>query len=472
MLFTSLTYLPFLLAILILYWLVPAPRRLVLLLAASILFAAMLGIQCLVCAALCAGIAYLGGKWIEKCDNQIRKRCLAICFSFAMLVPMLFFRMMSGHLSAMPDWLTGVFSGGMTGQNVFLAPAGISFFTFTSLGYLLDVYHGRIKAETRPGVFLTFVLFFPHLTSGPIARGESLLGQMTEEKAFDFEGIRDGFSMILLGYFEKLWVADRIALYVNFIFEHWYESTGWQLLLAILLYTVQIYADFNGYSLIAIGSARCFGISLQDNFRQPYLAVSVRDFWKRWHISLTTWFRDEIYIPLGGSRKGNIRRYINILLVFLISGYWHGTGLTFLVWGGLHGLYQIAEILLDTESRGKNRYFCRIRTLVLVAFAWLFFRATSFQMAVQILLRIGTRFIGSPVSTGMLPTQWAAMVIGMLFMLLVDGFHEQGKRVLAFTDRKPWFIRGAVMMVFAFLLVIFSLWGSGYQSNSFIYFQF
>jgi D-alanyl-lipoteichoic acid acyltransferase DltB (MBOAT superfamily) len=270
-----------------------------------------------------------------------------------------------------------------------LLPMGISFYTFQTLSYTIDVYKGKIKPEKHLGVFALYVSFFPQLVAGPIERSERLLPQLYKKHKFDLERIVQGLQLMLIGFFKKVVIADRVAVAVNRIYNQPNEYEGLYFIIATVLFAFQIFCDFSGYSDIAIGAAKVMGIDLMTNFKQPYFATSIRGFWSQWHISLSTWFRDYVYIPLGGSRVKVSRFYLNLFLVFLISGLWHGANWTFVIWGALHGFYQIfghmtrpfrkkvlSLLYLDRIPRVVG-LFQMIITFGLVCFAWIFFRANS-----------------------------------------------------------------------------------------------
>ena len=281
-----------------------------------------------------------------------------------------------------------------------LLPVGISFYTFQALGYTMDVYRDDIRAERNFIQYALFVSFFPQLVAGPIERSGNLLKQLAEHKKFDFSRFRDGLLLMLWGFFLKIVLADRIAIFVDTVYGNYKAFGGYYLIVATVLFAVQIYCDFCGYSTIATGAARILGINLMDNFDAPYLSTSVAQFWRRWHISLTSWFRDYLYIPLGGSRKGTFRKHLNRMIVFLVSGLWHGAGFSYVIWGGLNGLYQgIGEITmplrkkftdlfrLNRDSLG-HRLFQGILTFILVDFSWIFFRSGDVHEAFDIIRSI------------------------------------------------------------------------------------
>jgi D-alanyl-lipoteichoic acid acyltransferase DltB (MBOAT superfamily) len=278
-------------------------------------------------------------------------------------------------------------------------PIGLSFHTFQSLAYIIEVFYGRYPAERNPVRFALYVLFFPQMVAGPIERPQGLLRQVQHlDHDFSYDDAVQGLRLILTGFWCKLLVADNLAPYVDAVYANPSGATGFTATLATLLFAVQIYCDFFGYSQIAIGSARVLGIRLSPNFNHPYRAESIADFWRRWHMSLSSWFRDYVYIPLGGNRVEPRRRDVNILLVFLLSGLWHGANWTYVVWGGLHGTYLLVENHLSRRFRLSSsttpvaRVLSRATILGLVCVAWVFFRASSIPAAFTLIRAIGTRW--------------------------------------------------------------------------------
>lgn len=265
-------------------------------------------------------------------------------------------------------------------------PVGISFYTFQTLSYVIDVYKGEVEAERHFGIYATFISFFPQLVAGPIERTKSLLPQIKERHYFNNDQAMYGLRLILWGFFKKVVVSDNLAVYVDKIYNNIFQFQGFVLVVATVFFALQIYCDFSGYSDIARGVAKLMGIELMENFRSPYFSTSIKEFWGKWHISLSTWFRDYIYIPLGGNRTRKIRHYVNLLITFLISGIWHGANWTFVVWGGIHGVAQIVENILGVRANRKNSGFlwwfktCLVFTFV--TFAWVFFRTQNFTEAI------------------------------------------------------------------------------------------
>ena len=375
-----------------------------------------------------------------------------------------------------------------------LLPVGISFYTFQALGYTMDVYRGRIRAERNPAKYALFVSFFPQLVAGPIERSENLLRQIHEEpahKLWNYRRVTCGLTTMLWGFFLKVVIADRAAVLANTVFGS-YEKYGMVGLSAgAIAFAFQIYCDFSGYSTIAIGAAQVLDFELMENFNTPYFAEGIVDFWRRWHISLSTWFRDYLYIPLGGSRCGRLKRYRNILITFAVSGLWHGADWTYVVWGLLHGIYQIAEKELApvmkkihalchtrTESFGY-RLFRVLVTFSLVDLAWIFFRADSLHQALHYIRRMFTfrdwwsLFDQSIYTLGLDVREMHILFVGLLMLLLTELLRYKKKQTLAAFLEKQWIgFRWSVLLGLLFFCVIFGYYGPGFDSAQFIYFQF
>ena len=375
-----------------------------------------------------------------------------------------------------------------------LLPVGISFYTFQALGYVIDVFRGEIAAEKNILRYALFVSFFPQLVAGPIERSKNLMHQIYEPHAFDADRVKKGLLLMGWGFFQKLVLADRIAILVTAVYDNYTEYSGLQILLATVLFAFQIYCDFGGYSDIAVGAARVMGFTLTKNFKSPYYATSVSEFWRNWHISLTTWFRDYIYIPLGGNRCGRLRKYFNILLTFTASGLWHGAELSYMVWGAVNGLYQIAgdltrplrsglreKLHIRTEC-GSYRLVQRIVTFVFVDFAWLFFRADSLTAALRMLRHSVThldiisffdpeKLLG--INTMVLSEKnFFVMLLGLLFLMWVDNRKKQGTDFHGILARQNIWFRWLVYYGLIFVILIFGIYGPQYDASAFIYFQF
>lgn len=326
-----------------------------------------------------------------------------------------------------------------------ILPAGISFYTFQSLTYIIDVYRDEVQPENNIFKYALFVSFFPLILSGPIERAKHLIPQLSCNSKFDTGLAKDGLKLMLFGYFLKMVIVARMAILTDYVFSDYLNKSSVALIIAVLAYTIQIYCDFAGYSAIAIGMCKIMGFDIIRNFNQPYFAISVSDFWRRWHISLSTWFRDYLYIPLGGNRKGKIRKYINLMIVFLVSGLWHGANLTFVVWGFLNGIYQIiGDVLKPVKSWLENkltlttkpkllRFVRTLITFILISFTWIFFRASSIFEACEIIKRITSSFNfinlfdGTVFSVGLGVNNLLFATVAILILIIADVLCEKNK---------------------------------------------
>ena len=347
-----------------------------------------------------------------------------------------------------------------------LLPVGISFYTFQALGYSIDVYRGTTKVEQNFLTYALFVSFFPQLVAGPIERSNNLLPQFKQQHRFNYENVMAGVTLMVWGYFMKLVLADRCGLYVDTIFNNVDKHNGGSFLLASLLFPFQIYGDFAGYSLIAIGVARVLGFKLMENFHRPYFACTVGEFWHRWHISLSTWFKDYVYIPLWGNRVGRIRNYFNLLITFVISGIWHGANWTFFCWGSLHGILLCIEKTLGFSKRkftGVKKFCHWFVTFVLVCFAWILFRANNLHEATVILKGIFT-------NPGMPKPEFANFIaIGLaMVVLFIKEFSDEYHWKMRFADSRCWYVRHIYIVLMISYIILFGVFGG----DQFIYFQF
>ena len=350
-----------------------------------------------------------------------------------------------------------------------LLPVGISFYTFQALGYMIDVYRGKLPPERSLMRYALFVSFFPQLVAGPIERSENLLRQANEDHPLDEKAVRDGLLVMLLGFFEKLVIADRASLYVDAVYGNWQQASGLQILLATVAFAFQIYGDFGGYSHIAIGAAKVLGYDLMENFRQPYFAVSVRDFWRRWHISLSTWFREYVYIPLGGNRKGLGRQLLNIAIVWFLTGLWHGASWNFVLWGVYYAVLLLLEktFLLQWLDRAP-RWVGHVYTCLCFILGWVLFAITDFG---KLGAYLGHMFSGAFFDSGaayLLRSFWLVLVLAVIGCTSLPrqlwGRWEAGMKP-AVSDglRTVW-------MVLVLLVSVAFLVGDSY--NPFLYFRF
>lgn len=462
--FTAPVFFLFLPVTLLLYWLLPPKRRWLLLLAASFLFYAWFNVWLLALVVTTILVAYLCARLTESAETPKGKK-KAVAFSTAVCLGIL-------AVFKYLDFAVGcVFSlANLLGADVsfsgfhILLPMGISFYVFQTMSYTFDVYRGRVPAEKHLGYYALFVVFFPQLVAGPIERPGDLLPQLKQPHSFQAEDFAEGGRLLLKGYAKKMLIADFLAGFVDSAYGNVNGVGGAALATATVLFAFQIYCDFSGYSDIAQGCARLMGIRLSDNFRRPYAAGSVREFWRRWHISLTGWFRDYLYIPLGGSRKGRFRTCLNIMITFLVSGLWHGANWTFVLWGGLHGVYLAAErLILKKKEPGKAI------TFLLVCLAWVFFRSAGVQEAFAVFARIFTAFRPGSLLADLAMTRLELVITALLLILLP--FVERLPRISGENRNLGaavtlWYF-GILAIVLCRFLVL-----SRHGETAFLYFQF
>jgi len=356
-------------------------------------------------------------------------------------------------------------------------PIGVSFYTLQALGYVYDVYRKKCSTEKNYLKYSLFVCFFPLIESGPIERSTGLLNQISNIEninLFNFERIKSGALLILWGFFQKLVIADRAAVFVNRVYSDYTSYGAVEILMASVLFSIEIYCDFSGYSNMAIGIARMLGFDVMQNFRQPYLAASIKDFWRRWHISLTSWFTDYIYIPLGGNRKGIAKKYLFIIIVFAVSGIWHGKAMNFIAWGLLHGLYQIVGDFKNRHiKRRAPKIIGMIITFLMVNFAWIFFAASSLSAAVGTIRQIFITFKTTPIfDLGLEKGDFVVLATALLILLIVDILHEKGISVIAFLNRRIFIVRWSLYAAAVLIIIMFGIYGIQYDTSSFMYIQF
>lgn len=474
--FNSLQFLIFFPVVCVLYFIMPQKWRWALLLVASYYFYMSWNAKLVWLIAFTTLVSYGSAIFIERHpESGVRKVCLIVtlCACFGTLFFFKYFNFFAGSIMA------------LFGKNMalnLLLPVGISFYTFQTLSYVIDVYPGDTRAEFHLGYYALYVSFFPQLVAGPIERPENLLPQLRTAHRFSNDDFVQGLRYMLCGFFKKVVVADMLAVYVERVYAAPGDASAPALILATVLFAAQIYGDFSGYSDIAVGCARILGIRLMKNFDMPYSAKSCREFWARWHISLSTWFRDYLYIPLGGNRRGLPRTYLNLMIVFTVSGLWHGAAWTFLIWGMLHGVYQVAErwtytrrmafwhrLGVNTKGRifGAWQTFC---TFLLVDFAFIFFRANSLRDLRPLMKALFTKwqFSGTLAFLGLDGTGVVIILASLLVMRMLDILLLQKRRVRAGGESRA--VVGAMLTMTvgaAWLLLL----GSG-GASSFIYFRF
>ncbi|KKP37427.1 alginate O-acetyltransferase [Candidatus Peregrinibacteria bacterium RIFOXYC2_FULL_33_13] len=481
MAFNSISFLFFFPLVVSLYFIIPHKFRWIILLLSSYYFYMSWNPDLIILIIITTLISYATAIQIYKTKNKKRKKLLLI-FSIIINLGILFTFKYFNFFSEALKILLQNFSIKLDPITLKLViPIGISFYTFQTLSYTIDVYRGNFKPEKHPGIFAVYISFFPQLVAGPIERAKNLLPQFFEKHYFDYKKATDGLKLMLWGFFKKIVIADRLAMIVNTIYENPSGYNSIALITATIFFAFQIYCDFSGYSDIAIGAAQVMGFNLMDNFKRPYFSRSINEFWKRWHISLSTWFKDYVYIPLGGNKVNKIRRYFNLLTVFLISGLWHGAKWTFVIWGLLHGLYLILELILK-PIKNKIMEFMRLTklpklmafmeicfTFILINIAWIFFRANNLPDAIYIIKNIFTEmnFNINGINIGV---GWTELIMAIGVILFMEFIHliEEHKSIREFLDSKPKALRWSIYLIIIYMILIFGV----FEKSEFIYFQF
>ncbi len=489
MLFNSLKFLFFFPIVVFLYYVMPKKFRIYWLLAASYYFYMSWNFKYALLLFYSTSVTWLSGIMMDRLNKTGKKICVAGTCILNLAI-LFFFKYFNFLFMNMNRVLATINITLEEPALDIILPVGISFYTFQALSYTIDVYKGEIQAEKSFPCYALFVSFFPQLVAGPIERSKNLLGQIKEKKSFDFNRVKDGLLLMIWGYFLKIVLADRIDIVVNTVYSEYETYAGYYIIFATILFAFQIYCDFAGYSTIAAGAAEIMGFRLMDNFNAPYLAVSVDDFWRRWHISLSSWFKDYLYIPLGGNRKGKWRKYFNLLVVFGISGLWHGAGWNYVMWGILNGFYQVAGNALQsarnrfvsafhiTRSSLGHRALQTIITFILIDFSWIFFRANKIGDAFKIVKSMFAvhnpwiLFDDSLYQLGIDHKSFQVMVGGIVLLLFADVLKYKKICVREIIQRQDVWVQCMVISVSVVLILIIGIWGPGYTESSFIYFQF
>lgn len=502
MLFNSFEFLIFFPVIVIIYFLIPRKIRCFWLLAASYFFYMCWNVKYALLLFFSTFVTWICGFILQTVSEKnwsperilfYKKGCVAASF-FLNLSILFFFKYFNFTVGNLNFLLDKIHTNFRLPVLDLILPVGISFYTFQALGYTVDVYRQEIEAEKNFFRYALFVSFFPQLVAGPIERSKNLLLQLKnldKLQVWNYERIRSGLSLMLWGFFQKLVIADRISIVVKQVFDHYQEFGCVELACAAILFSFQIYCDFGGYSNIAKGAAEVMGIQLMNNFRQPYFAQNIKSFWRRWHISLTSWFTDYLYIPLGGNRKGKTRQFANILIVFLCSGLWHGANWTYVVWGLLHGCAQIAGSLNSGHSfplRPKKhavpaekkpmpgigiRLLKTTFTFSLVTVFWVFFRADTMGQALDYFVQcLRYRRLQSFTDMGLNPVNWYVLLASLFLLLLVDILHERGISLRQKIGSLNFLLRGIVYLGAIWSVILFGIYGYQYDASQFIYFQF
>lgn len=502
MLFNSIDFLIFFPIVLLVYFVLPAKIRYIWLLISSYYFYMCWNPIYIILIIISTVITYLCGRIVgcikekKEIEASRQKRLMTGVMAVSLIVNLgllVYFKYTNFLVDTVNAFLKTISVNPVRSYDILL-PVGISFYTFQAIGYTIDVYRGNIKSEKNILKYALFVSFFPQLVAGPIERSGSLLKQINEEsnhKLLNYRRITSGLMTMLWGFFLKVVIADRISVIVDTVFNGYdtYQMTA--LAFGAIAFAIQIYCDFAGYSTIAIGAAKTLGFELMENFNTPYFAESIVDFWRRWHISLSTWFRDYLYIPLGGNRCSKIKKYRNILITFGVSGLWHGANWTYVVWGLLHGFYQIVEKEL-TPLIGKINQKCNTKTnsfgyrflkvlitFVLVDIAWIFFRADSLHQACHYIGRMfqyrdwWSLLDQSIFTLGLDVREIHILVFALIILLLVDLLKYKKNLLFSdFMEQQCIVFRWGVLLMLLFVCIVFGYYGPEFDSAKFIYFQF
>ena len=487
MLFHSTRFFFFFTMVVAAYFAIPYRFRWVLLLCASYYFYMCWKPAYIILLFLSTFIVYYTGIQMGKTGVKSKRKKFLILSLFSNLGLLFLFK----YYDFFNDSFRALFNQynlfyGIPSLKIFL-PVGISFYIFKSLSYSIDVYRGDQAPEEHLGIFSLYVAFFPQLLAGPIERSTRLLPQLRKACHFDYQRVTEGAKLIFWGLFQKVVIADTLSILVDAVYDQPTQYSGISLIVATIFFAFQIYCDFSGYSDIAIGAAQILGYRTMENFKRPYFSKSIAEFWRRWHISLSSWFRDYLYIPLGGNRVSIPRWYVNLLVVFLLCGLWHGANWTFVIWGGLHGFYivfsnvtqrareKVAQKLGLDKTPKLFRFLKVLTTFFFVCFAWIFFRSNSVTDAFYIVSHLLTGWgsvlnaetLRKALSFGPSQFQWIVGTVSIGLVIFVHLFQTQG-RVIDQLSKKPVWLRWSIYYA---MILIFLLCGS-FQSKEFIYFQF
>jgi D-alanyl-lipoteichoic acid acyltransferase DltB (MBOAT superfamily) len=489
MLFNSLDFAIFFPIVLIFYWIVADKKnhRNLLLLVASYVFYGWWDWRFLFLIVVSSLVDYLVGKQLFKTENATRRKLLLWISLGVNLGFLLYFKYANFFIESFIDAFS-LFGKDLEASTLnIILPVGISFYTFQTLSYTLDIYRKKLEPSKDALAFFSFVSFFPQLVAGPIERASHLLPQFYQTYKFDYDRVRSGLLLVAFGLFKKMVIADQVAVLANQVFNNPGDYGGYEVVVGTIFFAFQIYCDFSGYSDIAIGLSRMMGFNLMKNFDSPYLSKSITEFWRRWHISLSTWFRDYVYISMGGNRKGKFRMYFNLFFVFIVSGLWHGAAMTFIIWGAVHGAIIVLEKAL---SKWRERIFVSVKlnretvvskllfisiTFTIVCFAWIFFRANNLSDAITLIsnLRVNnysTIFDGGLFDLGVDKYQFYAIIISILLLSVFEIYHRRFG-VVQKLFKQHIIVRWFLYLAIVFVITIFGVYGDA-APKEFIYFQF
>lgn len=480
MLFNSFEFLLYFIIVTTLYFALPHKYRWALLLVASCIFYMFFIPVYVLILIFTIIIDYYAGILIEDAKGHRRKQYLWISLvaNIGVLAIFKYYNFLNDSLSDVFFWMDS--ENPIPYLNIIL-PIGLSFHTFQAMSYTIEVYRGHQPAERHFGIYALYVMFYPQLVAGPIERPQNLLYQFREKHYFEYERVVSGLKLMTWGLFKKVVIADRLAIMVDTVYSDPAGHYGAAVIVATIFFAFQIYCDFSGYSDMAIGAAQVMGFKLMTNFNRPYFSKTISEFWKRWHISLSTWFKDYLYIPLGGNKVVRSRWYFNLFITFMISGLWHGANWTFIIWGALHGFYLVFAIISQntrhkfneaiglTKNNALFKWIQSFTVFVLVCFAWIFFRAANIGDALT-LIKNSFYFEWSQINSVMLGSNYYELFLGFFFIvsLLIIEWTARGRQMRHFVSQQPVYVRWGLYSVLVLMIINFGVFGS----NNFIYFQF
>ncbi len=465
MLFNSFEFLIFFPVATVLFYLLPHNARWVMLLAAGCLFYCWFVPAYLLILFAIIIVDYISALLIEKSDQKKKWLICSLVANLGLLAFFKYYNFFAGNINKTDLASLPLFD--------IILPIGLSFHTFQAMSYTIEVYRGNIKAERHIGIYALYVLFYPQLVAGPIERPQHLLPQLHSTIKFNAQNILDGLRLMLWGFFKKLVIADKVALYVAIVFNHPKEYHAGNVIAGIFLFSLQVYCDFSGYTDIARGAAKTMGYNLMINFNRPFFSSGIREFWRRWHISLSSWFRDYIFKPLGGSRGSKVKTTLSLFIVFGLSGFWHGAGFNFILWGVLHAVFVTCSFLFFPATKKKYRWAGLLITNILVAYAFVFFRETSVSHGIEI-IRSSFNFSNNiPFELG-IESLHGKQGIGnsgmvVLLLLIAGMFLYEYKTDASLQSMNRFFIADTAWFVMVSLAII--LFGV-FTNQTFIYFQF
>ncbi len=466
MLFNSLQFIFFFIVVTLAYYSLPHRGRIWLLLLASCYFYAVFKPIYILILFVTIIVDYFAGIWIANATG-IKRKWILVLSLVSNIGFLAYFKYYNFFIENLNNALFSFGSKGHFELLDILLPIGLSFHTFQAMSYTIEVYRGNQKAEKDFSIYALYVMFYPQLVAGPIERPQNLLWQFHTNFKYDFENLKAGLMRIAWGMFKKVVIADRLAMLVDYSYDKPLEHNGLTLLVATIFFTFQIYCDFSGYSDIAIGSARVMGFKLMENFDGPYFSTSISEFWRRWHISLSGWFRDYLYIPLGGNRVAEYRKYFNLFFVFMMSGLWHGAAWTYIVWGALHGIYLVFAQIRDKyfnfslKNTSFSKYINLAITFILVMFTWVFFRAKGMSNANIIFKKIFDLSNYGSIATPFHFNEMVFCLILIVLLLLKDKF----LKIIPTQNTIKFYISFSILLALCYFFGVFT-------SNQFIYFQF